>query len=375
MKKYFFLLIIALLATVAMKAQAGDKAPDYNAIQQMMKEDPQLYPSLESRFLRVDEELAVKDLRILYYGKVFRDDYSPYKQFEWTAGINKIMSMEAVKPAVLKKELKNIDQAISDNPVSLECILIKYVICNKLFGIDSKELEYAAMQATMLLDAILSTGDGQSKESAIHVITTSDEHTLMQIAGISWKSQSLLENEGQFYDCFELSDNPTALDVAPIGDFEKLYFNITPCFKKLTEEFSQMTSSETEYSNSIEIPLGTRVTIRLKEMGDGTYQAAVVDRQAFSGEVTDSTFSSENDPDIVELVFANEKSQSGNDKVVLSAKSFNKNPLSFDSFIQYRGQDTFEPTSNVGWYPKALMHEQWYPNIVKIRIANIHIMK
>ena len=370
MKKYFFLLIVALLATVAMKAQGGDKAPDYDAIQQMMNEDPNLYPSLESRFLRVDENLEVKDLRILYYGKVFREDYSPYKEFEWTTGMNKIMGSEQVKPAVLKKELKNIDQAISDNPVSLECLLIKYVICVKLFGNESKEMESVAIQVTMLLDAILSTGDGQSAESAIHVISNSDEHTLMHIAGIGWKSQSLLENEGQFYDRFELSENPTALDAAPIGDFENLYFNITPCFKTLAKEFSQMTSSETEYSNSIEIPLGTRVTIRLKEMGNGTYQAAVVERQTFSGEVTDSTFSSKNDPDIVELVFAYE-----NDKVVLSAKSFNKNPLAFDSFIQYRGSDEFKPTSNVGWFPKALMKEQWFPDIVKIRIANIRIME
>lgn len=379
MKKLMFLLIVALFASFALMAQDSDyKAPDYDAIKQIMTEDPNLYSSLEDRFLRADTSLKNEDIRILYYGKVFRKDYSPYEEYEWTDNMKKIMHSEHVKPSILKQELKNINKAILKYPLSMDCHAIKYVICGELFGDESDELMNAAINLSMLMGVILSTGDGQSKESAIHVITVSDEHTLMQLVGIGWNKQSLIEDNGQYYDFFDVAENYTVgNENITVGDAEKLYFNITPCFKTLISEPEQSTSSESEYSNSIEIPLGTRVTLRLKEGENGTFQVAVIDRQPYSGEeVTDSTFSSENDPDIVELIFAQEKSSySDHDWVYLSAKSFYPKALSFDSFIMSSRKAKFESTSNVGWYTKAFMREQWFPGVAKIRIENIRIME
>ncbi|MBP5710425.1 MAG: DUF4919 domain-containing protein [Bacteroidales bacterium] len=364
MKKSIFLWLIILFTSFAIKAQENEyQAPDYDAIQKMMNEDPNLYPSIEAKFLRADySSLSEDEATIFYYGKVFRDDYSPYKSLEWTNNIKKILFSEHPKKSLLKKELKNINKAIADYPVLLECYFIKYVICNELYGEESKEAKSSLVQISSLLKAILSTGDGKSMESAFHVVQVHDEHAIMRMSGIGWKQQSLHEDEGQYYDRFELDDE----------EVTELYFNITPCFKALFAEFAQSDASDS-YSNRIEIPLGTKVTLRLKEVEKGKYQAAIIDKQSFSGEVDETTFSVENDSDIVELVFAQIKLDSGKEKVKLCAKSFNNNILSFDSFIQYVGKNDFESTSNVGWYPKALMIEQWYPGIAKIRLENIRI--
>ena len=267
----------------------------------------------------------------------------------------------------MQLELKNINKTLADYPVSLEGYFIKYIICLGLYGNESDEAQSVLFQITSILRAIANTGDGQSMESAFHVTHVSDEHTIMRMMGIGWKSQSLHENEGQYYDRFELEENEDEL--------EEWYFNITPCFKALSDLFSDSGISDSEYSNRIEIPLGTKMTLRLKEEENGKYQAAIIDKQPFSGIVDEVTFSSENDPDIVELVFAQIKEDGGGEHVYLCAKSFNNNALSFDSFSQYRGKNNFESTSNVGWYPSVLMREQWFPGIVKIRLENIRIME
>ena len=69
----------------------------------------------------------------------------------------------------------------------------------------------------MLSSAILSSGDGLSKESAIHVISIDDEYAILNMYGLSPKMQSLIEEEGQKYDKMDLDPNKYG--------WESLYFN------------------------------------------------------------------------------------------------------------------------------------------------------
>ena len=232
MKKSLFLWLIIIFTPFFIKAQDDEyQAPDYDAIQTMMTENPNLYPSIEARFLRPDFSLTEEEINIFYYGKIFRDDYSPYHDVEWTKNINQILYSYNPKKSILKKELKNINKALADYPVSLEGYFIKYIICLDLYGNESDEAQSTQFQITSILRAIASTGDGQSMESAFHVSHVSDEHTIMRMMGILWESQSLHENEGQYYDRFELDENEDEL--------EELFFNITPCYNALNKLFSE----------------------------------------------------------------------------------------------------------------------------------------
>ena len=232
MKKSLFLWLIIIFSPFFLKAQDDEyQAPDYDAIQTMMTKNPNLYPSIEARFLRPDFSLTEEEINIFYYGKIFRDDYSPYHDVEWTKNINQILYSYNPKKSILKKELKNINKALADYPVSLEGYFIKYIICIGLYGDTSEEVESSMYQLLFLLRTIARTGDGTSMGSAIHVTHVSDEHTIMRMMGFSWKKQSLLGNEGQYYDRFELDENENEL--------EELFFNITPCYNALNKLFSE----------------------------------------------------------------------------------------------------------------------------------------
>lgn len=242
MKKSLFLWLIVFLSPFFLKAQDdvmgtpkdAFQRPNYDTLQKMMTENPNLYPSIEARFLRADFSLTDEEMNIFYYGKIFRDDYSPYHSIEWPKNIKQILYSENPKfpkKSLLKKELKNINQSLADYPVSLEGYFIKYIICIGLYGDTSEEVESSMYQLLFLLRTIARTGDGTSMGSAIHVTHVSDEHTIMRMMGFSWKKQSLLGNEGQYYDRFELDENENEL--------EELFFNITPCYNALNKLFSE----------------------------------------------------------------------------------------------------------------------------------------
>lgn len=81
----------------------------------------------------------------------------------------------------------------------------------------------------MLLSAILSSGDGKTKESAIYVINIADEYALMYRFGVTPTSQSLVRENGQSYDRMELTNNEKGLKV--------LYFNVTIMEESLKKLF------------------------------------------------------------------------------------------------------------------------------------------
>ena len=85
------------------------------------------------------------------------------------------------------------------------------------------------MQVMMLFSAITSTGDGKSPETAYHVISTTDEYGLMDMLGLSLKSQSLIERHGRSYDLMEFEENNFGL--------KSLYFDVTVCMEALNKVF------------------------------------------------------------------------------------------------------------------------------------------
>ena len=87
------------------------------------------------------------------------------------------------------------------------------------FGRDSKEANDAFFQVFMLSSAILSSGDGLSKETAIYVINIADEYAIMILYGLSLKMQSLITVDGQKLDQMDLVSNKYG--------WETLYFNTT----------------------------------------------------------------------------------------------------------------------------------------------------
>ena len=100
---------------------------------------------------------------------------------------------------------------------------------SNLYGKESQEALDAYVQGVMLFSAISSTGNGKTPETAFHVICVSDEYGLMEMLGLSMKSQSLIEKKGRSYDLMELEENEFGL--------ESMYFDITVSMEALNKMF------------------------------------------------------------------------------------------------------------------------------------------
>ncbi len=76
----------------------------------------------------------------------------------------------------------------------------------------------------MLIETILSSGDGLSPETAMVVLNTSDEYSVINAIGFQAEMQSLTRINGKNYDIIKLFENDY--------NIEELYFDIDLFFGK-----------------------------------------------------------------------------------------------------------------------------------------------
>ena len=193
---------------------SATNAPDYKQIKKEInsKGSEFYYPELLRRFEAADTTLSLEQVRHFYYGAATKAEYNPY--FSLLHELN-----EALGKGDLQKADSIIDRQLAVDPANLQFYEHKMMLKIKQFGRDSKESDNAFFQVFMLSSAILSSGDGLSKESAIHVISIADEYAIMNLYGLSLKMQSLIMEDGQKFDKMDLEPNKYG--------WESLYFNTT----------------------------------------------------------------------------------------------------------------------------------------------------
>ena len=169
------------------------------------------YPKLFDRFQHFDTTLTLDDYRLLYYGFVFQDGYSGYPD-EKKREIRELVGKKKYDRA---SEL--CDVALHDVPVGLTPHLLKAMVLYNMTDNDSSQL--FARRYRMLRDAILSTGNGLSCNTAYKTIYVSDEYEILKNLKLESEGQSLV------YPC-------DALHVSPSEYFEKtlIYFDTSESF-------------------------------------------------------------------------------------------------------------------------------------------------
>jgi hypothetical protein len=130
------------------------------------------YPKLLQRFNHFDTTLTLQDYRLLYYGYAFDAGYSPY----YNDGTMEIAQF--VKKRKYDKALEICDRILAKNPTALATNSYKGFVLMNMAENDSTR-RYAIRYKKML-DAILSSGDGLTCETAFKVIYVSDEYTLLR---------------------------------------------------------------------------------------------------------------------------------------------------------------------------------------------------
>jgi len=135
------------------------------------------YPSLLNKVKNEPQELTIEDCMNLYYGQVFqKGDYSITLTIPGRMEFDQLAQSGKCKKAVtLGYEI------LEDNPIELTTLLHTITCMNKNKIPDTEY--FLDHRFRKVLDAILSTGDGKTLETAIKLVNLDDDYILKGILG------------------------------------------------------------------------------------------------------------------------------------------------------------------------------------------------
>jgi hypothetical protein len=205
MKKIFISLIFSSIIINSLCQNKDFKKPDYKGIEKIIvnKESGFFYPDFLKRYKKSDTTLTLQDFRILYYGFLFNESYSVYGSSNYQDSINLVLG----KDSLIREDFFQIiyyERLILDeypfNLRDLNVLLYSYLqIGDTLSAIE------ADFKLNMIIQAILSTGDGKKEKTAWHVISISHEYDILGALGFQFGGSQTLTKNG--CDYLEIADN------------------------------------------------------------------------------------------------------------------------------------------------------------------------
>lgn len=213
-----FTTLLTLLTPSTTSAQEV-VAPNYREIRTTIQnsKSPNYYPLLMRRYLENDTTLTLEQYRCLYYGFTLQEDFVPYQKerarlFEVR---RELVNTDGGK-AACTESIKVAQQALEDDPFDL--LAISTMAFSYLQLKDTVSYTLWNEKQSALLDAIVSSGDGDDVNSAIHVINLEHEYEVLNRLGLQIESDSLCNDHVEY-----LKVQPNAEDVRGV------YFDFGAC--------------------------------------------------------------------------------------------------------------------------------------------------
>lgn len=199
------------------------KKPDFDLIEKNVKDknSPYYFDKLYARFIVADSTMTIEERRHLYFGYSFQDEYAPYERSEAEQDLNEILQKEEITQQDYQDILTLSSKILKTYPFSIRMMEYRIFVYNELRQYDDAVKE--TVQANIILDAILSTGEGTSKESSFYVINVINEYELINILGFEYGGQQELIDG--LYDYLTLKENSY--------NIEGLYFEVSRCLNSL----------------------------------------------------------------------------------------------------------------------------------------------
>ncbi|WP_278034981.1 DUF4919 domain-containing protein [Flavobacterium nitratireducens] len=159
------------------------------------------YPDLLERFQKGDTTLTLNQKRHLYYGYTFQENF---KNFKFNGLLDSISKYEQLNTnEALLKALDFRKKVLERNPFETGIIDGKLAIYK--MQNNKEEFIKGIHQISLIFDAILSSGDGLSKETALVVNTVSSELEIISILGFQPIKNPVVIDEN--YEFIEVKPN------------------------------------------------------------------------------------------------------------------------------------------------------------------------
>ncbi|CAL2090445.1 DUF4919 domain-containing protein [Tenacibaculum sp. 190524A05c] len=227
MKK--LLLLSFVVTSFVLNAQDWDfEKPDYDKIEKNIKEkDSNLfYELLMKRYKEADSTMTLKEKRHLYYGYQFDEKYSPYSTSDFSDSLRVVLNKKSLDSLDYTNIVTFTNKILEENPFDLRAINYQLFALEKKG--DTATFNKKVIQLYIIVDSLLSSGTGKSKEDSFYVLFTSHEYDLLSILGFKFGgSQSLIEH----YDYLTLEKNE--------ANIEGLYFDVSPCLASMSKMFKE----------------------------------------------------------------------------------------------------------------------------------------
>ena len=227
MKTINLLLFIIILSSASVFSQNfNTEKPDYKEIEKEISNENSdfYYPKLMQKYLDSDTTMTLDEKRDLYYGYSFQKKYSPYGFSNFNDSVKTLFQKDKLNENELITLIKFSDSILVENPFDLRALNHKAYAFKKL----ENRIDYdkTINQMRIIFSALISSGDGLTKETAYYVISVSHEYDLLNILGFEFgDSQSLIEH----YDYLKLAKNSNKI--------KGLYFDVSPCLNSLDSMF------------------------------------------------------------------------------------------------------------------------------------------
>jgi hypothetical protein len=167
--------ILLLLFSINLFSQTSDSTDFKVFIQRIINDTSSYlyYPKLQEKIKNHPSEINTEDCFYLYYGQIFQENYQP---LSFVANPERLNFDRAVMNGNCKKVLGLGQTILERNPFDLTVLVHVCHCINEKNILDTSF--YYQQRFQQVLDAILSTGDGKSKKTAIKIVNMEDDYII-----------------------------------------------------------------------------------------------------------------------------------------------------------------------------------------------------
>lgn len=208
--KYSFTILILLIFITLSFSQEQNPISFNDEIKSAVSDSSSkyYYPKLLKKINQQPSELKIAEVYYLYYGQIFQPDYTA---LGYLFDDNQVAFRKAIMRNNCKKAITAGKNLLSKFPVDITTLLHLNICMKNENIVDSTY--FVDLRYRLLLEAILSTGDGKSQDLAIKVINIEDESVIKGAIGFLGGKTYLEGKSNHAYDVWEV-------------DNKKLYFEL-----------------------------------------------------------------------------------------------------------------------------------------------------
>lgn len=224
MKKTLTVLITFFFFYITYAQDFTLEKPDYSRIESAIKipNSNLYYPTLEEKFKKADSTMTIEEKRHLYFGFIFQKKYNFNYDSKENSDLAIIKKKETVVEADYNKIISLCEAVLNKNPFDLEALNLQKNVYEKKGDVINFRQNLTKMK--IVIDAIMSTGKGTTKESAIYLINIQHEFDITHIFGFEIDESK--QNKDDF-GVIKLKENDRKI--------VELYFDASPHLKKYTD--------------------------------------------------------------------------------------------------------------------------------------------